>query len=136
VSIFLDASALVAIIAGEIDADDLARQIDEDPVRLISAISRWETIVSLHRSHKFDWHLAQRNMDELAERLNFQLVSIGELESQLALSTFSIYGKGNHPAGLNMGDCFAYACAAANEARLVYKGNDFSRTNLDWIYRA
>lgn len=135
-SIFLDASALIAIIAGEEDADDLARQIDDDPVRLISAMSRWETIVSLHRSHKYDWHLAQRNMDELAARKGFRLVPIGELESQLALSAFSAYGKGNHPAALNMGDCFAYACAAANEARLIYKGNDFAQTDLDWTYRA
>lgn len=40
------------------------------------------------------------------------------------------YGKGRHPAALNMGDCFAYACAQAHRARLLYKGEDFARTDL------
>lgn len=135
-TIFLDASALVAIIAGEFEGDRLAKELDADPDRLFSAVARWETIVSLHRSHKYDWNVAQQNMDELAAAKGLRLVPIGELESQLALCAFSRYGKGNHPAALNMGDCFAYACAEANEARLVYKGNDFSQTELNWTYRA
>ena len=48
----------------------------------------------------------------------------------MALDAFQRFGKGHHPASLNMGDCFAYACAKTNSARLLYKGNDFANTDL------
>ena len=51
-------------------------------------------------------------------------------ELAIALDAYQTYGKGRHPAGLNMGDCFAYACAKVNDARLLYKGDDFARTDL------
>lgn len=58
------------------------------------------------------------------------MVAIGSAEIAGALDAYQHYGKGRHPAKLNMGDCFAYACAKANDARLLYKGNDFVHTDL------
>jgi ribonuclease VapC len=55
---------------------------------------------------------------------------IGERELRLAIEAHSRYGKGRHPAALNLGDCFAYACAKANGARLLYVGDDFAKTDL------
>lgn len=61
----------------------------------------------------------------------FALVAIGERETAVALDAYQRYGKGTgHPAKLNMGDCFAYACAKTNNARLLYKGVDFTHTDL------
>ena len=59
-----------------------------------------------------------------------ELVAIGPPESDLATWAYKTYGRGRHPAALNMGDCFAYACAKAAGARLLYKGGDFALTDL------
>jgi ribonuclease VapC len=58
------------------------------------------------------------------------IVLIREREALLALEAFDRFGKGRHPAGLNMGDCFAYACAHALGVPLLFKGDDFARTDL------
>jgi ribonuclease VapC len=60
------------------------------------------------------------------------LVGIGEAEVSLAAEAHARYGKGRHPAAPNMGDCFAYACAKAHRAQLLYKGEGFARTDLAW----
>jgi ribonuclease VapC len=60
----------------------------------------------------------------------FQLVAITDREWVISAEAYARFGKGRHPAALNMGDCFAYACAESNSARLLYKGDDFSRTDL------
>lgn len=62
-------------------------------------------------------------------RFLLRLVPIGETELALALDAYTRYGRGT-PAALNMGDCFAYGCARAHGARLLYKGDDFARTDL------
>lgn len=56
---------------------------------------------------------------------------MGEREYDFAIDAYARYGKGRHPAALNMGDCHAYACAKAHGARLLFKGDDFSRTDID-----
>ncbi len=128
--LFLDASAMVAIVAGETDADQLANRMTEYPAYLTSPVARWEAIVALFRSHKFDWHDAQEILDAFLTLHKVEIVPIGAVEGQYALSVYSEYGKGQHPAQLNMGDCFAYACTRIHEARLLYKGDDFARTDL------
>jgi ribonuclease VapC len=62
--------------------------------------------------------------------LGITTVPIGSAETAEAVIAHRRYGKGHHPARLNMGDCFAYACARTNNARLLYKGDDFSHTDL------
>lgn len=127
---------MVALIAGESDAARLEARVNRDPHRLVSAISRWETVVALHRSHDYSWDEAQSAVDDFIRAYNVRFVAIGETESQLAPNAFAQFGKNKHPAALNMGDCFAAGCAIANEAWLVHKGNDFGQTHLDWIDRA
>lgn len=60
----------------------------------------------------------------------FQYVAIGEKEFELAADAYARFGKGRHPAALNSGDCFAYACAKSHQAKLLYKGADFAMTDL------
>lgn len=135
-SLYIDASAIVGVIAGEAEADEIEDRIEQDPDRITSPVGRWEAIVALHRSHAWELTDAQKSVDDFCREYNVRLVAIGELESQLALNIFARYGKTKHRAALNMGDCFAAACAIANEAWLVHKGEDFGRTELDWIDRA
>ncbi len=59
------------------------------------------------------------------------MVPIAAAELAIALDAYNRYGKGRHKAALNMGDCYAYACAKANRAKLLFKGNDFSKTDID-----
>lgn len=125
----MDASALVAIVAREPGYIDLASRITEDGKPIWSVISRWETVRALCRLQRLGIEEAGKRVSGITADF-FALVPIGAREAELALEAHRIYGKGNHPAELNMGDCFAYACAKANGAALLYKGNDFARTDL------
>jgi ribonuclease VapC len=128
--IFADASALVAIIAGEADADDLADRLESERLRLYSAISAWETVAGLCRSYTFSIPAARTHLRRFLEAGGFQIVGIGEREMELAVEAYAQYGKGRHPAALNMGGCYAYACAKANRAKLLFKGDDFGMTDI------
>jgi ribonuclease VapC len=128
--IFADASALIAIIAGEPEADSLADLLESEQSRLCSALSVWETIAGLCRSYVFSMPAARMHVGRFLEAGAFQLVGIGDRELEIAADAYAQYGKGRHPAALNMGDCFAYACAKANRARLLFKGDDFAKTDI------
>lgn len=128
-TVFADASVLTAIIGGEDDRESLIEQMIEEPV-LWSAMSRWEAIAACTYSYRLTPEEARERLDALAAEIGMTMVTIGSREADAAFDAFLKYGKGRHPAGLNMGDCFAYACARANRARLLYKGDDFARTDL------
>ncbi|WP_375401937.1 type II toxin-antitoxin system VapC family toxin [uncultured Sphingomonas sp.] len=130
-TLFVDASALVAIIAEEEDRDDLLDRLAREREVLWSAMSCWETVSGLRHSRKFDAPVARREAEQAARDLELRLVPVGAAELRVALDAYERYGKGSgHSAKLNMGDCFAYACAKANNARLLYKGDDFTHTDL------
>lgn len=128
--IFVDASALIAIIAGEPDADTLADLLEADRERLCSALSAWETVAGLCYSYTFSVRAARDHVRRFLEAGSFQFVGIGEREFEIAVDAYAEYGKGRHPAALNMGDCYAYACAKANQAKLLFKGEDFVKTDI------
>lgn len=128
--IFADASALIAIIAGEAEADDLADVLEAERLRLYSAISAWETVAGLCRSSAFSIPAARADLRRFLEAGGFQVVGMGEREMEFAVEAYAQYGKGRHPAALNMGDCYAYACAKANRAKLLFKGGDFGMTDI------
>jgi ribonuclease VapC len=131
-TIFVDASALIAIIAGEPDADALINALEADPQRLCSPISVWETVAGLCHSHTFSVPAARGHVQRFLDLLVFERISIGEPEYLLALDAYAHYGKGRHPAKLNMGDCFAYACAKSRRAKLLFIGEDFTKTDIAW----
>ncbi len=128
--IFVDASAMISMMAGESDADGLADRLGAERLRLCSAISVWETIAGLCRIHTFSVPSARAVVQSFIESNDLRFVGIGEREFELAAQAYAEFGKGRHPAALNMGDCFAYACAKANRARLLFKGDDFSKTDI------
>jgi ribonuclease VapC len=129
-TIFVDASALIAMIAGEAEGEKLAATIRTDGDPLWSAMSCWEAVVALRKARDISFEEARGEVEAVAAALPLQLVEIGEEERRGALDAHRIYGKGRHPARLNMGDCFAYACAKTAGATLLYKGDDFRHTDL------
>lgn len=130
-SIFVDASALVAIIAGEPERERFRTAIYADDDCLWSPMSCWETISAVRKMGELEGAEARAMVTRVVAELPLRLVSIGQSELDAALEAYQKYGRGSrHPAKLNFGDCFAYACAKTNGARLLYKGNDFSRTDL------
>lgn len=129
-NIFVDASAWVAIINREADVFELEKVFGAARQRLYSAMSLWETIRAIGNLRRVPIDVAALEVQSFIEEFDMQLITIGEAEALAAIHAHSRYGKGHHPARLNMGDCFAYACARTHDARLLYKGDDFSQTDL------
>jgi ribonuclease VapC len=129
-TIFVDASAMISMMAGESDADELADRLGAERLRLCSAVSVWETVAGLCRTYMFSVPSARAEVQSFVELNDLRFVGIGEREFDLATQAYADFGKGRHPAALNMGDCFAYACAKANRATLLFKGDDFTKTDI------
>lgn len=127
---FVDASALCAILLGEPDGEELLTKLLAARAPLTSPVAVYETITALAKSLDGDVAGARRRLARLMEEVGVQTVPIGDAERELALDAFDRYGKGRHPAQLNMGDCFAYACARTHGAALLFKGDDFALTDI------
>jgi ribonuclease VapC len=129
--IFVDASTLCAALLGEPEAASIAVKITsaEDPIT--SPIAVWETVVALVKRKGVTVEQAQRDVASYLSAGGVVTVDIGMPERDEALRAFDRFGKGRHPAALNLGDCFAYACARTNRAALLYKGDDFTRTDIE-----
>ena len=128
---FVDASAMVAMITDEPDTYAVAQRFGDAEDTLYSAMSLWETIRAVARKRKVRMKTAQIEVETFIAEFGLRLVEIGEREAHVAVEVHDRYGKGTgHPARLNMGDCFAYACAKTNGAELLYKGDDFALTDL------
>lgn len=124
--IVVDSSALVAIIAAEPDHLTYAEAIERADAAVISAMNYVELgIVVILRGHMAD----ARELDDWLGALNISVAEDDPL-SATALAAYLDYGKGVHPAGLNLADCFAYALAKRLDAPLLYKGEDFARTDI------
>lgn len=136
---FVDASAIVAILKGEPDADELiARLDDHDGDILVSPLVLLEAVAGIARTPA---GVRRPTPDQFAEaevtvraflaRLGARMVAITTEVGDAAIGAGRTYGKFvGHPADLNFGDCYAYACATVHRVPLLYKGNDFAQTDL------
>ena len=125
--IVVDTSALIAILDEEPDASTYAAAIADADPPLISAASVVEAgIVMFNRRGT----KAAQKVDRLIEESGFQIESVTAQHARLARDAYATYGKGQKTAGLNFGDCFSYALAKATGLRLLFKGRDFSRTDI------
>lgn len=129
-TILVDASAIVAIMSGEPEADAFSDAIERHNDRCYCAVGAWEAARAIARTRTVGLRAASDAVASFAVEAALRMVDIGEAENRAAIDAHDRYGKGRHPARLNMGDCFAYACAVTNDAKLLYKGDDFSRTDL------
>jgi ribonuclease VapC len=123
----LDSSAVVAILFDEPQRSAFTRAIEREPRRLISAANLLESalIVEARRGEA-----AGRELDLLLHRASVEVVPVDADQVETARVAWRRYGKGRHPAGLNFGDCFAYSLSAASGMPLLFKGEDFSRTDV------
>jgi ribonuclease VapC len=128
---FVDASAFLAILLQEAEADRLADAIEAAPERTTSPIAIFETISGLMRRKTLPRVVAEERLAAVLMTAGIEIMTLTEDIGRIALDAFDRYGKGRgHRARLNMGDCFAYACAKARGVPILYKGNDFSETDL------
>jgi ribonuclease VapC len=128
--VVIDTSALVAILLGEPDAERLARAIAEDPNRLLSAFSAVEAYIVITAKKG---ESGGRELDLLLHRCQVETVSLNADQSDLARKGWLTYGKGRHPAGLNIGDCCAYALAKYSGEAILFLGDDFQQTDLQVV---
>jgi ribonuclease VapC len=129
--IFIDSSAVVAILTGDPDAATLAGKLEADPERISAAHVVLESSMRLATT----FGLAPTAADVLVTRLlreaEIDVLPITEDISHAAVAAFERYGRGRSAAGsLNFGDCLSYACAKAHSARLLFKGHDFSQIDI------
>lgn len=125
--IVVDTSALIAILSKEPDAALYADAIAQADPPLISAATLLELHIVMLNRHGAK---AGQIVDRLIKDGGFQVETFTAQHIDLARAAYARYGKGHHPAGLNYGDCFSYALAKATEAPLLFKGQDFSRTDM------
>ena len=123
----IDSSALVAIALDEPERLPFSLAIASDPVRLVSAPTLLEATMVLI-SRRGD--AASDELRVFVQRLEIGVEPFTAPQLDVAAQAFRRFGKGRHPAGLNFGDCIAYALAKATGEPLLYKGDDFSRTDI------
>ena len=123
---FVDASAIVAILTREPDADTLADALDDARSPITSPIAIFEAALAVCRKRHASVAEAQEDVLEFLGIAGVRTVSITGKEAEVALDAFARYGKGRgHPAQLNLGDCFAYAVAKIHQTPLLFEGDDF-----------
>ncbi|MFN3230680.1 MAG: type II toxin-antitoxin system VapC family toxin [Alphaproteobacteria bacterium] len=124
----IDTSAVLAILLQESDAGSFAMAIAKTRVLRISAVSIVECSIVL-RGREVDG--AEDLIDRFVSDANMEIVAVDEPQSRIARQAYARFGKGTgHPARLNFGDCFSYALAEAMGEPLLFKGNNFSQTDI------
>jgi ribonuclease VapC len=127
---FVDASAVVAFLGREQGFELIGYKIEQASRIYVSPIVVWEAVLGLVRSHALPFERAELVVDTFTEEVKASNIAIDAKVGRLALEASRNYGKGRHPAGLNFGDCFSYACAKAFRLPLLYVGDDFTKTDL------
>ncbi|MFZ3237340.1 MAG: type II toxin-antitoxin system VapC family toxin [Stellaceae bacterium] len=123
----IDTSAIVAVLFDEPERATFDRLIARDGVRLISAVARVEAAFVVEGRKGAE---GQERLARFFQLTGAEIVPVSVQQSELAVEAFRRFGKGRHPARLNIGDCFAYALAKATREPLLYKGGDFALTDI------
>ncbi len=123
----IDASAIIAILFEEPEADHSLSAIAAASSRRISVATLLETTIVLESRAGSG---AGRELDAFLARAQIELEPVTPEQAQTARQAWRRFGKGNHPAGLNFGDCFVYALAQATREPLLFKGRDFELTDI------
>ena len=124
----IDTSAVLAIFLNEPDAPAFESAIEADPNRLISAASVLETAIVLGARYG---EAAEREFDLFLHKAKVQTAPVTEEQAEVGRLAYRTYGKGRHHAGLDFGDCFSYALSKTSGEPLLFKGDDFSRTDVE-----
>jgi ribonuclease VapC len=123
----VDTSALVALLGMEPEAARIAAAIEHDPTRLISAATLLETGLVVEARYG---NAGGRELDLLVAKAGLAIEPVTAEHVEIAREAWRRYGKERHSAALNFGDCFSYALARATGEALLFKGDDFSHTDI------
>jgi len=126
----IDTSAVIAILLNEAERDHFIRLIEASPARLMSAANLLEASMVIE-SRKGEGGRA--DLDLLLTDAGIEIIAVTKEQVQAAREAFRRFGKGRHAAKLNFGDCFSYALAKTTGEPLLFKGQEFSQTDLECL---
>jgi ribonuclease VapC len=124
----VDTSAIIAIIFREAEWRELSSIAAGDPILAMSAVTFHEASIVVARKKKDA--LGAQLVDDFVTDLNVDVVPVDLDAARVARAAFFRFGKGYHPAGLNLADCFSYSLAKTRNAPLLFKGDDFLKTDI------
>ena len=124
----LDTSAIIAVLQNEPESDGLISSMQNAEKLRISVASVVEAGIVMYARYG---DAGELEIDQFIHRLNISIVPVTAEQVDLARSAYRKYGKGIHPAGLNYGDCFSYALAISLQEKLLFVGEDFSKTDVE-----
>jgi ribonuclease VapC len=124
----VDTSAIIAILQNEADANELAAALKRAPVRRMSAVTWTEAAIVADGNRN---PVLSRRFDDLLRDIHMRVEVVTPMQAEIARAAYRDFGKGRHKAGLNFGDCFAYALSKEMDEPLLFKGNDFARTDVE-----
>ena len=123
----IDTSALLAILQDEPERRSFNEAIEAADSRVMSVANYVEVSIVIESRYGAE---GLRELDRFVDRAGIDLVGVDAGQGKIARDAFSRFGKGRHPAALNFGDCFAYALARTLAQPLLFKGDDFAKTDL------
>lgn len=127
-TVVVDTSALTAVLFGEDDAEAYLRELQRSAGDLVvSAATLVETRIVLERRTTAE---ALEDLEKLLTHLQMRVEPFDEVQARMAHAGWRRFGKGRHEARLNLGDCYSYALAKHSGGRLLFKGEDFSKTDI------
>ncbi|MGB7602868.1 MAG: type II toxin-antitoxin system VapC family toxin [Candidatus Sulfotelmatobacter sp.] len=124
----VDTSVVIAILRDEPDAAAIAEALGRPEIRRMSAVSYVEAAVVVDGNRN---PVLSRRFDDLLRDVEIAVESVTLNQARIAREAYRDFGKGRHRAGLNLGDCFAYALAKEKGETLLFKGKDFSHTDIE-----
>jgi ribonuclease VapC len=127
----IDASALVALLLSEPEAAVIAAALEERGGAVTTPTSMFETVAALVRVRACSVSDARVILADLMSEAAITIQPVTAEIGEAAITAFDRYGKGRHPASLNMGDCYSYALAKTLRLPILFKGDDFGRSDLE-----
>jgi ribonuclease VapC len=126
----IDSSAILALLFNEPEAESIEVAIDEDPVRLMSAASGLEAAIVVEARLG---SAGGREFDLLLHKARIDLVAVTREQMEVGREAWRRFGRGRHEANLSFGDCYSYALAAVSGEPLLFKGDDFAKTDVERV---
>ena len=124
----MDTSAIVAILRDEREAAAMAKTVEDAGSCHVSAVSYVEAAIVVDASHS---PVSSRRFDDFFRQGHIMVESVSPAQARIAREAYRDFGKGRRRAGLNFGDCFAYALAKEKDEPLLFKGDDFCHTDIE-----
>ncbi len=124
----VDTSAIIAVLRDESDADELVTFMVKAPTCRISAANYLEAAIVVDNNNN---PVLSRRLNDLLRDLKMEIEAVTVVQAETARQAYRDFGKGRHRAGLNFGDCFAYALAKEKDEPLLFKGDDFRHTDIE-----